>query len=221
MINKIRAAIAELQQEGKNISASEIGKKVGVSRQYVHRVLSEHDELSELTWAKRRDSKEGVLRALENYDTANLYIDDILKLPIQGMEYFTYHTLRMLLIEKEVPYHYTVVDRIDEAGIDVTKYSARELYEILGSSDLGMEFNTFVCLLRQSDVDFRRVVVTDKDMKERCAVLDEVDTTKHTLDELHEMIGLDIDKKRVQRYFLQQEINYQRLTGKVRNKKKM
>jgi len=221
MINKIRAAIAELQREGKNISASEIGKKVGVSRQYVHRVLSEHDELSELTWAKRRDSKEGVLRALENYDTANLYIDDILRLPIQGMEYFTYHTLRMLLIEKDVPYHYTVVDRIDEAGIDVTKYSARELYEILGSSDLGMEFNTFACLLRQSDVDFRRIFVTEKDMKERCAVLDEVDTTKHTLDELHEMIGLDIDRKRVQRYFLQQDINYQRLTGKVRNKKKM
>lgn len=64
-IHQIRSTISKLEQEGTKVTIIEIARRLGMSKQRVHFVLSKHEELDKLTTSKRRASKPRIAKRLK------------------------------------------------------------------------------------------------------------------------------------------------------------
>ena len=139
-IHQIRSTISKLEKEGAKVTIIEIARRLGMSKQRVHFVLSKHEELDKLTTSKRKASKSKIIKSLKRYDTKELFISEILELPIDGMELFSYDILRALLIEKNIPYHETTIEKVEKLvqaeGLDLTEVTYRELSHMVGEENI-------------------------------------------------------------------------------------
>lgn len=222
-IHQIRNVILRLEEEGAKVTIIEIARRLGMSKQRVHLVLSKHDELDRLTGTKRRASKSKVVKGLKNYDTKQLFVGDILMLPIDGMELFTYDTLRALLIEKNIPYHETMMDRIEKIkadGVDTSELTSKELFALSGEKSI----SAFREILASNGVPFKRVRAPRKARRhidvpwQALTVLNGVDTTQFTFDQLHQMVGKDVvERAFLYRHLQKYGLEFQRQTWKLKD----
>lgn len=223
-IHQIRSTISKLEKEGAKVTIIEIARRLGMSKQRVHFVLSKHEELDKLTTSKRRVSKSKIVKNLKGYDTANLYIDDILKLPIDGMELFSYHTLRALLIEKNIPYHETTIEKVEKAiqaeGLDITEVTSRELFDMVGGKNIG----DLRGHLYANSVPYKRVHPPRRARRkldvpwQALTVLNGVDTAQHTFDQLHQMVGKDVvERAYLYRHLQKYGLKFKRATWRLKD----
>lgn len=222
-IHQIRSTISKLEQEGAKVTIIEIARRLGMSKQRVHFVLSKHEELDKLTTSKRRASKPRIAKSLKGYNTKNLFIDDILKLPIKGMELFTYDTLRALLMERNIPYHETVMEKVEavkECGVDLSETTARELGELVGAENI----SRFRGVLYSYDVPYKRVSGPRKSRRklevpwQALTVLNGIDTSQHTFDQLHQMVGKDVvERAYLYRHLQKYGLKFKRHTWKLKD----
>lgn len=128
---KILSTIKKLEARDEQVTTTAIAKVLGSTRQHVHAKLKEADELSRLTSAKNKKIYPAIAQALGDFDTADLSIYAISKLPIDGIDKLSYMTLVNLLEKYKIPHSFSVEDRLLQ--IDTSKYTKEQLHKLVGN----------------------------------------------------------------------------------------
>ncbi|WP_205191433.1 hypothetical protein [Burkholderia sp. LMG 13014] len=129
-IRKILDVIQEFKNQGKAVTTQSIADTLGISKQRVHFALKEVGELSRLDRIATQSEKDLISQALKQFDTANLSIHEIGRLPIQGIAKLSFPNLVYLIRKHDIPHSQTIEDRLSR--IDTAQYTIKELQEAIG-----------------------------------------------------------------------------------------
>lgn len=202
-IHRVRNAIAELQANGTKATTKSIGNYLGISKQRVHQILKESDELSRLDSFQQRDELERISKELKNFDTKGLSLSEIKKLPINGIASLNAYKMSTLLSRYKIPHARNILDKIKSIN-NAEQYTAHELHKIVGGS-----FRVLTQVLYAEKISFKggrrneqprnrpvgRTPIKPSRRNRKSLMqsylekISEIDTQNHTISSLAKMIG--------------------------------
>ncbi|VWB12219.1 hypothetical protein BPS26883_00409 [Burkholderia pseudomultivorans] len=183
-IDRIHAAISKLKEQGTKVTSSSIAKEIRVSRQRVHEALQRADELYLLPNKSKKIKNTLIAKALMEFDTSHLSINDIHKLPIDGLGDISFSALSYLLKENGIPHSFSLAQKLSK--IDTTNYTAKELHEMVGGS-----FSVLRSFLYEKRIPFKGSRRKRMDVAAILGKLRSIDTSQYKAQELHKLIDKD------------------------------
>ncbi|HDR9189394.1 TPA: hypothetical protein QDB51_003484 [Burkholderia vietnamiensis] len=188
-INRVHAAIKQLEDQELKATTTSIGELIGISKQRVHQILQHSNELYLLANKSRKIKMELIALALKDFDTSHLSISEIHELPINGIKEISPQNLSSLLKKNNIPHSYSKSKEERLAGIDTSEYTFKELLNMVGGSKV---------VLRQFLYE-HRIPFKDKRFRIEKSTLDAIlqklkgmDTAQYTINELHKLIGTEL-----------------------------
>ncbi|WP_459190592.1 hypothetical protein [Ralstonia pseudosolanacearum] len=204
-IDRIRTAIDKLNEQGIKVTTSSIANEIRVSRQRVHEALQRADELNLLPNKAQKNKNALIAETLKKLDTSHLSINDIHKLPIDGLSDISLNTLSYLLKENGIPHSFSLAQKLSK--IDTANHTVKELHEMVGGS-----FFVLRSFLYEQRIPFKNKKARGK-INIRETVLNRInglDSSQLTLQELHNLIGEGIRLKSFRQFICNQQIPYKK-----------
>lgn len=184
-IHKVREAIAELNARGTKTNTGSVSNHLGISRQRVHQILKEFNELSSLDNFQQRDELERISNELKNFDTKGLLPSEIKKLPIDGIANLNVSQMSKLLCKYKIPHANNIIDKIKLIN-NTEQYTAQELHKIVGGN-----FRRLREVLYAEKIPFKNGKRNKYTVAAILQRLSEIDTSKYTSQELYELLKMD------------------------------
>ncbi|CAD9227949.1 hypothetical protein BCEN4_740076 [Burkholderia cenocepacia] len=182
--HKIHEAINELHALGTKVTEETIGKHLGVSKQRIHQILSETDDVSILDHFQQRGKLKKIAGELKKLDTKCLKIEEIKALPIKGLSELSDHYLYKLIKKHEIPHSNSRLDKVNNIT-NTQNYTARELFEMTGETG---SFRYFRGLLYLNKIPFKNERQNRKSIADILGKLNSIDTSKYTIKELSQLV---------------------------------
>ncbi|MBH9720516.1 hypothetical protein JAO10_09240 [Burkholderia contaminans] len=184
-IHRVREAIAELNAKGTKTTTASVGSHLGISKQRVHQILKEFNELSSLDNFQQRDELERISKELKNFDTKGLLPSEIKKFPIDGIANLNVSQMSKLLCKYKIPHANNIIDKIKL--IDNTEqYTAQELHKIVGGN-----FRRLREVLYAEKIPFKNGRRNRDTVATILQRISEIDTSKYTSRELYKLLKMD------------------------------
>lgn len=202
-INKIHKAIAELKALGTKTNTANVSKHLGISRQRVDQVLKAHGNFSILDSYQQRQQNSLIVEALKDFDTANLSVKEIQKLPIDGIANLQYASMINLLNDNNIPHSHNIEERLSK--IDTSQYTAQELHSLVGGS-----FSWLRQALYNNKLPFKNRIRNREQMAALLEKLRAIDTTQYTVKELYEIFGGNETLKNFRRILSDHKVPYKK-----------
>lgn len=200
-LKRVMEVAQELHSQGIKPTQIAVAQQLGLTRQAVNYALTHYNKLDEFN--KMKYSKElHIVNFLKKVDTKDMSIKEIFDLPILDLHDLSYPSFANLIFDHKIPHKKDALHRMKMQ--DLSQHTAKEIAEKLGLSE-----DYVRALAREHNIPYKQqrlsYGVFDK--------LKEIDTSKYTMQELHQLIDKATSIASLRNYVNFNKLPYKKVAG--------